>query len=189
VSCASLWGRPSCVPRVSASSAPVVSSIRFCICHENPFDEGNSGPHSRSSWANFSTSFFTPNPENCTVIFASSPSPSRRNTTPSPYFGWRTRCPLRNPFALRWAREYRASAEPPSQARPRVRRKTAQCCPRNQSAGSRTAGVRHPPDWPLGQPDPSRDAPRSDPHPHSCSGARAEIVTAAADQSATAICV
>jgi len=39
-----------------------------------------------SSCANFSISFFTPNLAKCTVSFASSPSPSRRITVPSPYF-------------------------------------------------------------------------------------------------------
>src|ERR1019366_1343953 len=53
-----------------------------------------------SSWAYFSTSFFKPNFVNCTVIFAFSPSPSRWYTIPSPYFGWRTRCPGRNPPRL-----------------------------------------------------------------------------------------
>src|SRR5690348_7328415 len=43
--------------------------------------------HTLSSCANFSTSFFSPNCGNCTVIFASSPSPSRLYTVPSPYFG------------------------------------------------------------------------------------------------------
>src|ERR1051325_9088906 len=51
-----------------------------------------------SSWAYFSTSFFNPNLGNCTVIFESSPSPSRWKTMPSPYFGWRTFWPGRNPF-------------------------------------------------------------------------------------------
>src|SRR5947209_17097948 len=51
-----------------------------------------------SSCANFSTSFFNPKRGNCTVIFASSPSPSRLYTVPSPYLGCTTRCPGLNPF-------------------------------------------------------------------------------------------
>src|SRR5206468_7184227 len=54
--------------------------------------------HTLSSCANFSTSFFSPACGNCTVIFASSPSPSRLYTVPSPYFGCTTRCPGLNPF-------------------------------------------------------------------------------------------
>ena len=50
--------------------------------------------YNRSSWANFSTSFLVPYPLNCTVIFASSPSPSRARRMPSPYLGCRTRTPL-----------------------------------------------------------------------------------------------
>src|SRR5580658_7029765 len=53
--------------------------------------------YSLSSWANFSTSFLVPYPLNCTVIFASSPSPSRAAMMPSPYFGCRTRTPLPSP--------------------------------------------------------------------------------------------
>ena len=37
--------------------------------------------------ANFSTSFFSPTPGKLTVIFALSPSPSRRTTVPRPYLG------------------------------------------------------------------------------------------------------
>src|SRR5579864_2710327 len=51
--------------------------------------------HALSRCAYFSTSFFNPNRGNCTVILAFSPSPSRRYTTPSPYFGCFTRCPGR----------------------------------------------------------------------------------------------
>src|SRR5260370_37567664 len=54
-------------------------------------------PQLFSSCAYFSTSFFNPKRGNCTVILASSPSPSRRYTVPSPYFGCRTFCPGRNP--------------------------------------------------------------------------------------------
>src|ERR1019366_6689676 len=66
------------------------------ICHEFcvPLIDGG---YAFSSWAYFSTSFFKPNLGNCTVIFASSPSPSRLYTVPSPYLGCRTRCPGRNP--------------------------------------------------------------------------------------------
>src|SRR5579871_2149533 len=53
--------------------------------------------YARSNCAYFSTSFFKPKRGNCTVILASSPSPSRRKTVPSPYFGCRTFCPGRNP--------------------------------------------------------------------------------------------
>src|SRR5215471_11765086 len=53
--------------------------------------------YARSNCAYFSTSFFKPKRGNCTVILASSPSPSRRYTVPSPYFGCRTFCPGRNP--------------------------------------------------------------------------------------------
>src|ERR1700721_4341550 len=52
--------------------------------------------YARSSWAYFSTSFFYPKRGNCTVILASSPSPSRWETVPSPYFGWRTFWPGAN---------------------------------------------------------------------------------------------
>src|SRR6476646_948378 len=51
--------------------------------------------HALSRCAYFSISFFNPNRGNCTVILAFSPSPSRRYTTPSPYFGCFTRCPGR----------------------------------------------------------------------------------------------
>src|SRR5664280_3347125 len=56
------------------------------ICHEFcvPLIDG---AYAFSNWAYFSTSFFKPNLGNCTVIFASSPSPSRLYTVPSPYLG------------------------------------------------------------------------------------------------------
>src|SRR6476646_521726 len=55
--------------------------------------------HAFSSCAYFSTNFFNPNRGNCTVSLASSPSPSRWKTVPSPYFGCFTFCPGRKP---RW---------------------------------------------------------------------------------------
>src|SRR6478672_4870532 len=49
--------------------------------------------------ANFSISFFIPWRWNITVILASSPSPSRIRTEPSPYLLWRTRSPFFSPVA------------------------------------------------------------------------------------------
>src|SRR5260370_40323167 len=67
--------------------------------HEQlPDDQIPQSSQARSSWAYFSTSFFKPKRGNCTVILASSPSPSRWYTKPSPYLGWRTFCPGRKPF-------------------------------------------------------------------------------------------
>src|ERR1700680_1920373 len=67
---------------------------------QNQHDDVQYSEHTqaRSNWAYFSTSFFKPKRGNCTVILASSPSPSRWYTKPSPYLGWRTFCPGRKPF-------------------------------------------------------------------------------------------
>src|SRR3954452_14319067 len=46
--------------------------------------------HAFSNPAYFSISFFCPKPGKLTVSFAASPVPSRRSTSPRPYFGWRT---------------------------------------------------------------------------------------------------
>src|SRR5262249_35101591 len=55
-------------------------SVRYLFCiHQSLF-----------SPAYFSMIFFSPYPGKCTVSLASSPSPSRRTTTPRPYFGWST---------------------------------------------------------------------------------------------------
>src|SRR5260370_3327690 len=66
--------------------------------HEQlPDDQITQSSQARSSWVYFSTSFFKPKRGNCPVILASSPSPSRWYTVPSPYLGWRTFWPGRKP--------------------------------------------------------------------------------------------
>ena len=78
---------------------------RPCCCHPERSEGSAVLPVSclhrtqaLSNWAYFSTSFFKPKRGNCTVILASSPSPSRWYTVPSPYLGCRTFCPGLKPF-------------------------------------------------------------------------------------------
>src|ERR1700733_5675980 len=56
-----------------------VAASAMTPTYQNQHDdiEDSEHVHARSSWAYFSTSFFNPKRGNCTVILASSPSPSR----------------------------------------------------------------------------------------------------------------